>query len=269
MPPVELGGASRKNKDMSQTERDFAPLERVALVSHGLDDAVTSTDFNTPLITSRQRMRLLTHLTLDRPQPPPREEVERGTDAYHIKYILEAATIIAGIMTNQSLEMSFSQFSGGITGDLKVFSKDIGDKHFITAEDKRGLVWAEHEGAFLELLRKGEFPTIKPTETPSGAVRIIVQVYVQMHIYRVFYAKIFSACGVVYVRRDAHMNHLKFSRVYHDLDDEIRRTACLIMQAIKHPLGHNASSTPSIMSIFPTIRPMRDLSIWIRRKARI
>jgi hypothetical protein len=52
-----------------------------------------------------------------------------------------------------------------------------------------------------------------------------------MHKFQAFYGKIFSPCGVVYVCRGASENALEFSRVYHDLDGDVRRTACLVIEA--------------------------------------
>ncbi|KAJ7105375.1 hypothetical protein FB45DRAFT_904863 [Roridomyces roridus] len=265
VPPVRLGGKSTKTKDISTTEMMFPALQEVALDPHWLDNVITATNFRNTPVSSDDRMNLTPHLSHNRRAPPPKEEVERTTDHFHQKYILDPASVIAGIMTGQAMVVTFSPHSDGVVGDLKVHAEDDSDRNFITAEDKRGLVWAKHEDDFLALLAQPHFPEIKPADNPKPAVRMCVQIHVQMHIYRVFYAKLFSPVGVVYVRRDSRENRLVFSRVYHNLNGDVRRTACLLIQAFRYPGGHDALSPPSVLSYFP-VGPTRSIASWIRRQ---
>lgn len=53
-----------------------------------------------------------------------------------------------------------------------------------------------------------------------------------MEEYGVDHAKIFAPTGVVYVRRILHaVDRLEASRAYYDLDDDVLRTTCLILDA--------------------------------------
>jgi hypothetical protein len=86
-----------------------------------------------------------------------------------------------------------------------------------------------------------------------------------MHKFQVFYGKILSPCGVIYVRRGVRRDCLEFSRVYHNLDDDVRRTACLIIEAERRPQGPYAISTPTSLRSFLEIWLVRAFFAWVDR----
>ncbi|KAJ7076529.1 hypothetical protein C8R44DRAFT_863362 [Mycena epipterygia] len=118
---------------------------------------------------------------------------------------------------------------------------------YIVAEDKRSLVWLEHQEGLLMLLQDETSPVYPPYDTPPG------EIYVQMQKHKVFYGKLFSPSGVMYVRRGTSPRHLEFSRIYDDLDGDVRRTACLIIQAAMNPTGHHSMATSTILPLLPKI----------------
>ncbi|KAJ7212490.1 hypothetical protein GGX14DRAFT_446563, partial [Mycena pura] len=266
VPPINLGGESTQTKDMSKSERTILPPSEVILESYWLDVIMETIDFRDTAIPSRERRKLATYLHKDRRTPPETERVERWTDDFHKQYILEPACLIAGFVTSQPMATTYSACSGGVISDLHVQAQGESGKKFITVENKRGLVWAEHEKAFLELLKARSFPTIMPAVKPAPAVRICIQVNAQMATHDVLYAKLFSPVAVVYVRRDPRTRRLFFSRVYRDLDDDVRRTACLLILAFNaREIGH-ALSLPSISSVSSFPRAHLIFS-WIQQQA--
>jgi tRNA A-37 threonylcarbamoyl transferase component Bud32 len=90
-----------------------------------------------------------------------------------------------------------------------------------------------------------------------------------MHKHKVFYAKLFSPVGVIYIRRDAGARFLQFSKVYRELDGEVHRTACLIIEALNHPDGVHLTPVLSVSGLsarLSTTWPVRAISAWIRRR---
>ncbi|KAF8146112.1 hypothetical protein K438DRAFT_1870389 [Mycena galopus ATCC 62051] len=265
IPPMILGGVSTLTKEMSNAERN-CPLHRVALVEDWLDLVVASTDFTTSSLNYFQRVRVSEAIKLDRFTPVP-EPTERQTNHFHLRFILEPASAIVGVVMGQQLSAEYAVFSDGVTGDLRVHDAN---SNAIVAEDKRGLVWAEHEPALLSLLAQETVPVVGPTENPPAAVRICYQINTQMHKYNVFYAKLFSPSGVFYIRRDAGARFLQFSKVYRELDGEVHRTACLIIEALNHPDGVHLTPVLSVSGLsarLSTTWPTRAISAWIRRRA--
>ncbi|KAJ7263259.1 hypothetical protein B0H12DRAFT_1103955 [Mycena haematopus] len=268
IPPVILEGSSTQTKSMSKAERN-CPLHRVALVENWFDTVVASTNFTTAPLSLVQRVRVSKAIDIDRCKPVP-EPTERDTNNFHLKFILEPATAIASVVKKQELSAGYAAFSDGVTGDLRVHAEDNKSHIIIVAEDKRGLVWAEHEAAVLKLLAQGTVPVVGPEDDPPAAVRICYQINAQMHTYKVFYAKLFSPSGVMYVRRDAGSRLLQFSQVYHTLDGEVRRTACLIIEALNHPMGillTPALSLSGLSTRLSTTWSTCAVSAWIRRWA--
>lgn len=87
-----------------------------------------------------------------------------------------------------------------------------------------------------------------------------------MHKFNVFYGKIFSPCGVIYVRRGVSADELEFSRIYHNLDDDVQRTACLIIQADNHVHEQFAMSVPASIRSISEIWPFRAIYAWLYRQ---
>ncbi|KAJ7144668.1 hypothetical protein C8R44DRAFT_974059 [Mycena epipterygia] len=264
VPPVRLGGDSTKTKQMSKSEWKFTPPERVILDADWMDNVIETTDFRATLVSLSQRRKLAKFLHQHRRSPPETEKVERSTDNFHHIYILEPACAIAELVTGQPMAPTYSASSEGVQSDLHVQAKGDSGKKFITVENKRGIVWAEHEEAFLDLLNKQILPDIVPAVKPPPAVRICIQINAQMITHSVLYAKLFSPIGVVYVRRDTVKRHMFFSRVYHDLDDDIRRTACLLLQASKQEYNVLPPPFVSIASFSPSAC---FIPSWIRQQA--
>jgi hypothetical protein len=50
-------------------------------------------------------------------------------------------------------------------------------------------------------------------------------------MYDAYFAKVFSPIGVLYIRRQLDSNELVVSRLYDNLDGEVSRTLCLILDA--------------------------------------
>ncbi|KAJ7718855.1 hypothetical protein DFH07DRAFT_973111 [Mycena maculata] len=268
IPPMIVGGDSTQTKDMSNAERN-CPLHRVALVKDWLDLIVASTDFTASSLNYFQRAQVSEAIKVDRFTPAP-EPTERQTDAFHLKFILDPASAIAGIVMGQQLSAEYAVFSDGVTSDLRVYVANNDASNIIVAEDKRGLVWAEHEPALLSLLAQETVPVVGPAENPPPAIRICYQINTQMHKYNVFYAKLFSPCGVFYIRRDAGARFLQFSKVYRELDGEVHRTACLIIEALNHPHGVHLTPVLSVSGLSARLSatwPTRTISAWIRRRA--
>ncbi|KAJ6522454.1 kinase-like domain-containing protein [Mycena capillaripes] len=170
----------------------------------------------------------------------------------------------------QQLSAGYAAFSDGVPSDLRVYVANNDASNAIVAEDKRGLVWAEHEPALLSLLAQETVPVVGPAENPPPAVRICYQINTQMHKYNVFYAKLFSPCGVFYIRRDAGARFLQFSKVYRELDGEVHRTACLIIEALNHPDGVHLTPVLSVSGLSARLSatwPTRAILGWIRRRA--
>ncbi|KAJ7501035.1 hypothetical protein B0H11DRAFT_2224875 [Mycena galericulata] len=269
IPPVTLGGDSVKTKDMSETERKFRSLRRVTLVSDWVDKLVASVNFADVSVNYDQRLQMASALLEDRQKPFGPDRVERTVDDYHRRFILDPATKVAGIMMGKKIKVTYAPQTEGVATDLRVCDEEDtedGQVNYIVAEDKRSRVWRIHESKLLALLEKETFPTFKPHETPPGEVRICVQIHVQMHKFQVFYGKILSPCGVIYVRRGVNKDCLEFSRVYHNLDDDVRRTACLIMEAEKHPQGCYVASLPASLRSFSKIWPICAIYAWVHRQ---
>ncbi|KAJ7121874.1 hypothetical protein C8R43DRAFT_1033237 [Mycena crocata] len=267
IPPVILGGDSTQTKGMSSSERD-CPLHHVAIVEDWLDQVAKSINFSAYPVTFIQRVLMARAFKFDR-FTPVLEPTERHTNHFHLGYILEPASAIASIVKGRHLSAEYAVFSDGVTGDLRVLARD-NNIVIINAEDKRGLVWTEHELAVLRLLAAGRVPVVGIDENPPPAVRILYQINAQMHKYKTFYAKLFSPCGVMYIRRDAGSCFLQFSKVYRELDGEVHRTACLIIEALNNPRGTQLTSALSLGGLSARLLatwPTRTISAWIRRRA--
>ncbi|KAJ7839670.1 hypothetical protein B0H13DRAFT_158822 [Mycena leptocephala] len=272
IPPVKLGGDSCKTKDMSKTEMSFGrPLQSVKSVSDWMDNLVATVDFGAVSVDSIHRHEMAAMLMLNRAQPLGPDRVEKTVDDIHKTLILDPAVAIAGIMMGKEIEVTYAPQTDGAATDLRVCDKqdtEGASQNYIVAEDKRGRVWLEHESKVLELLEAETFPSYNKRNdpTPEPAVRICVQIYVQMHKFQAFYGKIFSPCGVIYVRRGTSEDELEFSRIYHNLDDDVRRTACLIIEAERHPSGQYGMSVPASIRFISEIWPFRAISAWFHRQ---
>ncbi|KAJ7712210.1 hypothetical protein B0H16DRAFT_1900214 [Mycena metata] len=269
VPPVKLGGESCKTKEMSKTELEFAlPLRRVMSVPDWMDDLVANVDFSAVPVSNIQRKRMLAVLSIDRAKPRGPDKVEKTVDDFHKSVILDPAAAIAGIVMGKVVEVAYAEQTDGSSTDLRVCDEDGALPNYIVAEDKRGRVWVNHEHGVLDLLAKRDFPSynVEGASKPGAAIRICVQVYVQMHKFGTFYGKIFSPRGVVYVRRGSSDDVLEFSRIYHNLDDDVRRTACLIIEANRNPKGHYGMSVPQAIRSISKIWPFRAISAWIHRQ---
>ncbi|KAJ7858039.1 hypothetical protein B0H14DRAFT_2749919 [Mycena olivaceomarginata] len=273
VPPVKLGGESCKTKDMSQTERAFVRrLRHVKLVSDWMDNVVAAVDFRPVLVNRSQRFDMTSMWTADRAQPRGPDRVEKTVDEFHKAFVLDPAAAIAGIMMAREIEVTYAPQTDGSATYLRVGDKQDtagAARNYIVAEDKRGRVWLEHESGVLELLKAETVPSYNKEDDPKPEppVRICVQIYIQMHKFQAFYGKIFSPCGVVYVRRGALEDELEFSRIYHDLDGDVRRTACLIIEAQRRPRGQYGMSVPGSVRSISEIWPFRVISAWFYRQA--
>ncbi|KAJ7789286.1 hypothetical protein B0H14DRAFT_3891954 [Mycena olivaceomarginata] len=271
VPPVKLGGTSVKTKDMSKTEMAVSPLKCTKLVPDWMDQVVADVDFSAIIIPKTQRINMTGMFMLNRKEPLGPDTVEQTVDDMHKRWVLEPAAAIAGIVMGKDLEVTYAPQTGGSATDLRVCDKQHTEgpgRNHIVAEDKRGRVWLEHESKVLELLEGGNFPSYSKQHDPKPepAVRICVQIYVQMHKFQAFYGKIFSPCGVIYVRTGASADMLEFSRIYHDLDDDVRRTACLIIEAERHPSGQYPMFVPAFIRSISDIWPFRIISAWFYRQ---
>ncbi|KAJ7794244.1 hypothetical protein B0H14DRAFT_3557669 [Mycena olivaceomarginata] len=263
VPPVKLGGESVKTKDMSKTEMAVPPLKCAKLIPDWMDQVVADVDFAAITIPKTQRINMAGMLMLNHKEPRGPDTVEQTVDDMHNRWVLEPAAAIAGIVMGKEIEVTYAPQTDGAATDLRGVSRN-----YIVAEDKRGRVWLEHESKVLALLEVETFPSYSKQHDPrpEPAVRICVQIYVQMHKFQAFYGKIFSPCGVIYVRRGASEDELEFSRVYHDLDDDVRRTACLIIEAERHSSGQYAMPVPAFIRSISEIWPFRVIFAWFYRQ---
>ncbi|KAJ6553191.1 hypothetical protein B0H19DRAFT_1155908 [Mycena capillaripes] len=273
VPPVKLGGDSFKTKDLSKTDMRFGrPLQRVKLVADWLDKVVAAAavDFVAVPIAGSQRYSMAAMLMLNREQPLGPDSVENTLNGIHKTSVLDQAVAIAGVMMGKEIEVTYAPQTDGAATDLRVCDKQDTEgptQNYIVAKEIRGRVWLEHERKLLELLEAETFPSYdRPNDPkPEPATSICIQIYVQMHRFQAFYGKIFSPCGVIYVRRGASEDKLEFSRVYHNLDDDVRRTACLIIEAERHPNGQYGVSVPASIRSISIIWPFRLISAWFYR----
>ncbi|KAJ7825926.1 hypothetical protein B0H14DRAFT_2819091 [Mycena olivaceomarginata] len=270
VPPVKLGGESCKTKDMSQTERAFVrPLRHVKLVSDWMDNVVAAVDFRPVLVDRSQRFDMTSMWTADCTQPCGPDRVEKTVDEFHKVFVLDPAPAITGIMMAREIEVMYAPQTDGSAIDLRVGNKQDtagAARNYIIAEDKHGRVWLEHESGVLDLLKAETVPIYNKEDDPKPEPPVRICIYIQMHKFQAFYGKIFSPCGVVYVRHGASEDELEFSRVYHNLEDDVRRTACLIIEAQWHPRGQYGMSVPASVRSIPEIWPFRVISAWFYRQ---
>nr|GAT47614.1 predicted protein [Mycena chlorophos] len=69
-------------------------------------------------------------------------------------------------------------------------------------------------------------------DAADPGMRIWIQLWGQMHSFQATVVKLFSPAGVVYVRRDNFLSTtLHLSKTYDDLDGDVKRTTCVILEA--------------------------------------
>ncbi|KAJ7465491.1 hypothetical protein FB451DRAFT_1561345 [Mycena latifolia] len=161
-------------------------------------------------------------ITIYEPKPPERDE--RETDKFHTDHILEPAAVIATSMLGKPVVAGFAPNQNDTIGDLMI---TVERRPCITAESKRGVVFMTHLFAFLKVAERPEFPWLGPDENPPEAVRMWIQIWAQMVEYKVYYAKLFSPLGTVYIYRKGDV--LWHSKVYDDMDGNVLRTTSLIL----------------------------------------
>ncbi|KAJ7721664.1 hypothetical protein DFH07DRAFT_1067559 [Mycena maculata] len=265
VPPVRLGGKSTKTKEMSKSERDIPPPKKVIWDADWMDKLVDTTDFSATVPSIKRKLEFA-FLLQGRLSPGETESVERITDDFHKQYIVHPACVIAGFVTGRPMAVTYTAASNGVQSDLHVQAKGDSSIKLATIENKRGIVWEEHERAFLELLDNEKLPVTSPAVRPPDPVRICIQINAQMITHNVVHSKLFSPVGVMYIWRDPRERHLFFSRVYHDLDDDVRRTACLLVAAFSRQNDLNASLPPIVPS--PSFFSGESfISSWIRQQA--
>ncbi|KAJ6550479.1 hypothetical protein DFH09DRAFT_1501527 [Mycena vulgaris] len=105
---------------------------------------------------------------------------------------------------------------------------------WVTVEDKRLEVFTTHCEEFRSYASQARFPWPETALLMKGAtpgLRMWIQIWGQMEEYKVDFGNIFSPTGVTYVRRQPDSDELFFSQIYTTLNQEVRCTTCLILEA--------------------------------------
>ncbi|KAJ7440529.1 hypothetical protein B0H11DRAFT_2099439 [Mycena galericulata] len=240
VPPVRPGLTTTATKSVSKKEAGRRPLRKVTSAPDWLDEAITrhSAGF-TAVVPPTPKLSIYPHLTIDHRTPTQAETSESVTDNFHLTYILQPATrLVAAMRGEPNLSAGFAPLQHSTKGDLMVFTplgvEDEDRTAWVTIEDKRMAVFTAHRDAFTGYASESVFrwpPSQEEMKKAPAGRRMWIQMWGQMEEYEVDFGKIFSPSGVTYIRREPGSDELSFSRVYTSMNQEVTRTACLILEA--------------------------------------
>ncbi|KAJ7077079.1 hypothetical protein C8R44DRAFT_826498 [Mycena epipterygia] len=271
---VGLGNGTSYTKIVSEKEKTLPALHKVALEAGWMDAIVAQHRPSFDAVVPHAYKYSIGHdMAADHRQPAPAELTESATDEFHISKILRPAVNVAGAMLDEKLlTVGFPRMENRTKGDLSVYTP-------FTKEDKERVLWVSIEDKRLEVFRAhhtefrsyGDYDLFPwPTnaddfEKATAGKRMWIQLWGQMHEYKVHYGKIFSIFGVIYVRRsETNPNELIFSKIYTSLDGEVTHSLCMILEARKRAQAAfaRAQTIPGRLHLFS--RLLRDFVFgWI------
>ncbi|KAJ6464235.1 hypothetical protein DFH09DRAFT_1382240, partial [Mycena vulgaris] len=216
---VEPGHGASFTKIVSKKEKALPALRKVTLDAGWIDAIVAQREPSfTTVVPHAYKHKISNLMDADHREPAPAELAESATDEFHINKILRPAVKVAAAMLDEKLlTVGFPRMENHTKGDISVYTpltkEDEHRLYWASIEDKRLEVFRAHRAEFCSYGDHDHFPwpeNANDFENATPGKRMWIQIWGQMHEYKVHYGKIFSIG-----------------------DGEVTRSLCMILEARK------------------------------------